>query len=94
MYAWFLLCEKNGIDIHELGNLPHEKMFSDLIYSAACSYLKDKGKKLKFTQEQLDGWIDKMNHKDSASLGDAIMKSKVFGKSVEDYAKDARVKKK
>ena len=93
MYAWFLLCEANGIELHQLGELTQEKMFADLIYASAVSYLKDKGKEVRFTKEQLGEWLDKMNHKDSELLGVAILKSKVFGKTVTEHAKDA-VKKK
>ena len=95
MYAWFLLCEANGIELHQLGELSQDKMFADLIYASAISYLKDKGKKVRFTKEQLGEWMDKMNHKDSELLGSAILKSKVFGKTVSEHAKDgAELKKK
>ncbi|RLA16291.1 MAG: hypothetical protein DRQ62_16425 [Gammaproteobacteria bacterium] len=92
MYAWFLLCEHNKIELHQLGDLPQDKMFSGLIYAAAISYLKDKGKRVRFTQDQLSGWIDKMNHKDTTLLGDAIMSSKVLGKTVAEHAKGAKKK--
>ena len=94
MYAWHLKCEHNNIELHQLGEIPQEKMFSEIIYAAAISYSKDKGRKIRFTQSQLDGWIDKMNHKDSELLGNAILNSKVMGKTVAEHAEAARASKK
>ena len=101
MYAWFLLCENNKIELHQLGDIPQDKMFSELIYAAYVSFNTDKrtgmsGLKLLrpiVSSEKLIGWVDKMNHKDSDMLGEAILNSRVMGKTVTEHAKDA-VKKK
>jgi hypothetical protein len=102
MYAWFLLCKANGIELWQIGDIPQDKMFADLIYSAYVSFNTDKrmnmsGFKLLrklVSSEKLAGYVDKMNHKDTELIGNEILKSKVFGKSVTDWAVEGNKAKK
>lgn len=93
MYAWHLLCEMNDLELHQLGDIPQEKMLADFTYAAAVSYLTHRRKKVKFTKDELGDWLDKMNRKDSELLALEILNSKVFGKTVSEHAAEA-VKKK
>jgi len=84
----------NDIELNQLGDLPQETMLADFTYAAAVSYNTHRLKKTTFTKEQLGDWLDKMTRKDSDLLAEAILGSKVFGKSVKEHAADAKVKKK
>lgn len=92
MHAWVNLCEMNGIEIHQLGELSQEKMMADLIYSAYVSYCTSKLKKVKFTYEQFGGIIDKMNKGQTEQLGKEILQSRVMGKAIGDYAEKKKQK--
>jgi hypothetical protein len=93
MLAWFLVCETNGVEIGELDKVEENKLFDDFLFCAARSYLMQRGKRVRFTREQLLGWVDKMTRGDARRLEKEIMQSRVMGqKTLEEYAEEGKKK--
>ena len=94
MFAWFELCEMNDIEINQLGDLPQDKMFSDLIYCGYKSYCIRNRKRVMATPERLAEWVDKMTKGQAEELGKEIIKSKVLGKTVREWGDTVKKKQK
>lgn len=90
MYAWLLVCEANGIEPHQLGNLAQDKLVSDLVYSAYVSYCTRERKKVKYNIDQLSDIMDKMTKSQSDQMAEEILRSKVFGKPISDWSEDKK----
>ncbi len=94
MYTWCYLSEYTNMTFDELGNIDNSIYVSKLLYSAATSYNKDKGIKIKFTESNVKIWIEDMKQKTLNSLIQCMLDSKIGGESIVNLYKKSKSNKK
>ena len=93
MYAWFLLGELKNKQIHELQQLDQDEFFNGIVYTAAVSWHKDKGRHIWFTPDDVAGWLDDLPQKQIRQLANEFLASKVFGKTLSEWSDEDDKKK-
>jgi len=86
MYAWFKLTELHNVEFGDLSKFNQETIIRDMMYCAALSWNKDQGKRIHYTQADVIGWMENLPSKDVKRLVDTFAKSKVFGKTLAEWA--------
>lgn len=94
MYAWYLLTEQHGIEFGDIAKMNQEQVLSEMIYCAAVSFNKDAGKRVKFDQATVNGWLDLLPSKDVKELARTFSRSRVFGRTLAEWAVSGNEKKK
>ena len=69
MYAWFLLFREFNINIGNIQKEGADALMQKMLYTSALSYCKEKGMKARFTQKDVEGWIDGITNRDAKELG-------------------------
>lgn len=88
MIAWFKVCEINGIEFDQLGELHEQHLFVSLMFSGYWSHQAH----VDGRQKHDFGYISKVykwyyvnDYKALAKVSEAIEKSKIMGKTLEEW---------
>jgi len=94
-YAWITMCEVNKVDeLHEIAKLDERMLFITLLFAAHVSHCRYSIKRERYNLEDIYKMYMKMQQQTIDELKVAIYKSKVLGKSLEEWAGDGAEKKK
>ena len=88
MYCWLHMSEKENIALDDLGKWPDDVFMENICFYAAVSSCKDRGAKITFSKNDIKEWIRLMPQQDFQKIYDTMMRSRIMGKSLEDWAKE------
>ncbi len=92
MLSWFLVCDMNGKELHEMGDIPQEQLLTDMLFASYKSYCVEHQKGVRYSRKQATGWGDNMTNKDAKRFVDTMMRAKLFGKSVSEWGEQSKKK--
>ena len=93
-FSWFVMCEINQIEFHEMHKLPENKFILTLMYGAYVSACRFAGKRERYQITDFYKIWQKLKVEDVEKIKTAIINSRVLGKSVSEWAADEGEKKK
>ena len=93
-YAWIMMCEVNGIEFHQIGELQEDVMLVTLCYGAYVSNCRFNALKEKLTLDAFYKLYKKFTLLQVDELKMAIYKSKLLGKTMQEWAEVAETEKK
>lgn len=92
-YSWFTMCEVNGIEFHQIGDLPESKLMITLMFGAYVSQCRATARLERYgIKEFYNIWL-KLRMQDVEKIKAAIIKSRVLGKSIEEWKGEGEKKK-
>ena len=94
MYAWFLLFREFNINIGNIQKEGADALMQKMLYTSALSYCKEKGMKARFTQKDVEGWIDGITNRDAKELGRVFADSMKVIADIGNVTGDEESKKK
>jgi len=80
------MSEKENIALTDLGQWDDAQFIWKVSYYAAVSACKERGAKVTFTKEDILNFLNDLSNKDYRDVYNAILKSRVMGKSLEEWA--------
>jgi len=86
LYCWLHMSEKENIALTDLGQWDDAQFIWKVSYYAAVSACKERGAKVTFTKEDILNFLNDLSNKDYRDVYNAILKSRVMGKSLEEWA--------
>jgi hypothetical protein len=90
MYAWFLLFEEFGFDLSDI----KQEAMRRILYTAAVSAARDQGKRVWFTADDIDRFIETVPTKESNAVITTLKNSQDVIKEFTNKVKTDGVKKK
>ena len=93
-YAWIMMCEVNGIEFHQIGELQEDVMLVTLCYGAYVSNCRFNARKENLTLDAFYKLYKKFTLLQVDELKMAIYKSKLLGKTMQEWAEVAETEKK
>jgi hypothetical protein len=94
MYCWCFFSEYTQLAFDEFDVLGDDKFMRKMIYCAAVSYNKSKGKRVNFNEREVQKWIDRSYTEDWNKVVAAMKKSRIGGDTLEDLMDQAEGQKK
>ena len=85
MQCWNYLSDYTQLAFNEFDVLDGEKFITKAIYAGAVSYNLWHGRKVKFNEKNVKNWIDNSYRSEIARLITAMTKSRIGGKTIEEY---------
>lgn len=84
METWMLLSDYTQLPPIDFGLMKPESFIVKTCYCATKLWHLEQGKRVKFTEDDVKGWIEEMSTKDSAELVNTLFKSRIGGESLEE----------
>ena len=91
MYTWCYMSDYTQLALNEFGELK-ERFIIVAYYSAAVSYCRNTGKKVRFKESDVKRWFDNMRQCDAQMILDTMMASKIGGETLSDLAEASKKK--
>ena len=88
MFAFMNAVDMNDMSFDELGDpekMGSRKVLNDIFYSSAVWWSVKEGRKVWFTPEDVERWMDDMKASQKERLMDEFLKSKLFNKPLEEW---------
>lgn len=90
MLSWWLVCDLNGKELHEMGDIGQEQLLTDMLYAAYKSYCIAHNQRVKYPKSLTKRWADEMTNRDAKRFVDVMLSSKMFGKSVSEWGEQQK----
>lgn len=91
MYTWCYMSSYTQLALSDFDQLG-DRFVIVAYYSAAVSYCRASGKKVRFTEDDVKVWFDNMTQKEAKSILDCMMSSRIGGETLSDLADKAEKK--
>ena len=88
-YAWILMCEVNGIELHEIGKLDEKVLLVTLIYTAYISDCRFRAKRERYTLDDIYKMLKRLTVDEVDQLKIAIANSRLLGKTMLEWADES-----
>jgi len=87
------MCEVNGIDLHQIGEIDEHKLMITLLYGAYVSDCRYNAKKERYDLKYIYEVFKKLTNEQTAMLQKAILESRLLGKTMTEWAEEGEKKK-
>jgi hypothetical protein len=94
LYCWLNMSDMEMIALNDLGKWDNDTFMLNVCYYACISACKERGDKVTFSKSDVQRWIKRMPQEDFQSIFDTMVKSRIMGKTIEEWAKEAEGSKK
>lgn len=93
-YAWIVMCDALGIELHDIGKVEEKKLLVYMIYGAYVSHCRYTVRRERYTVTDIYKMFAKMTVEDVERIKLAMLQSRILGKTVMEWGLQAEGEKK